>query len=153
MYAGFWLRFLAYLVDRIVLFFCYLIFIFIWAGFEMVLITLGVDQPLREGILGILGVPIYLIIPWLYYAILESSKIRGTVGKMALELEVVDENNNTISFWRATGRYFSKFISALVLLLGFVLAGFTEKKQALHDLIANTYVIKKRKIIENPPLS
>ena len=79
---------------------------------------------------------------WLYFALLESSAKQGTLGKMALGIRVTDLDGNRISFGRATGRYFAKFISAIILYIGFIMAAFTAKKQALHDIIASTLVIK-----------
>jgi len=92
--------------------------------------------------------PIFLfvtttIFTWLYYSLLESSAKQGTLGKVVLGLKVVDYNNQRISFARATGRYFSKFISAAILMIGFVMVAFTVKKQGLHDMIAGTLVIKE----------
>jgi len=83
------------------------------------------------------------VLNWLYYALLESSAWQATLGKKALGLEVTDLEGRRISFGRATGRFFAKMISALILWIGFIMAGFTEKKQALHDMIAGTLVIRK----------
>jgi uncharacterized RDD family membrane protein YckC len=83
------------------------------------------------------------VLNWLYYALLESSAWQATLGKKALGLEVTDMEGRRISFGRATGRFFAKIISALILWIGFIMAGFTEKKQALHDMIAGTLVIRK----------
>ena len=83
------------------------------------------------------------ILHWLYFALMESSTWQGTLGKKALGLEVTDLEGRRISFGRATGRFFAKIISALILWIGFIMAGFTEKKQALHDMIAGTLVIRK----------
>lgn len=90
-----------------------------------------------------LGAIITLGIPWLYYALMESSVKQATLGKMALGIVVTDLAGNRISFGRATGRYWAKLISALTLLAGFVMAGFTAKKQALHDMIAGCLVVTK----------
>jgi len=81
---------------------------------------------------------------WLYYALFEASHFQATPGKMALGLVVTDETGHRIGFGRATGRYFAKLISALILYIGFMMAGWTEKKQALHDILASTLVLKKR---------
>jgi uncharacterized RDD family membrane protein YckC len=59
---------------------------------------------------------------------------------MALSMKVTDLQGNRISFARATGRHFAKYISAMILLIGYIMAGFTERKQALHDMIAGTLV-------------
>lgn len=79
---------------------------------------------------------------WLYFSLMESSKFQATVGKIALNIKVVDYEGKKISFKLATIRYFSKLLSALILFIGFFMAGFTKRKQALHDLIAKTTVIK-----------
>ena len=84
-----------------------------------------------------------LIIWWLYFALLESSAKQGTLGKMAMGIKVVDLDGQRLNFVKATVRYIGRIISALILFLGFFMALFTEKKQALHDLIAKTYVIQK----------
>jgi uncharacterized RDD family membrane protein YckC len=75
---------------------------------------------------------------------MESSKLQGTLGKKALGIIVVDEHFGRISFGRAAGRFWSKFISVLTLYVGFIMAAFTKNKQALHDIIAKTYVVDKR---------
>jgi len=84
-----------------------------------------------------------LVLTWLYYALLESSSWQATLGKKALGLEVTDLAGGRISFGRATGRYFARWISAMTLGIGFIMAGFTEKKQALHDILVGTLVIRK----------
>jgi len=68
---------------------------------------------------------------------------RATVGNMALGLVVTDLDGRAITFARATGRYFGKWISESIFGIGYVMAAFTEKKQALHDLIANTLVVRR----------
>jgi uncharacterized RDD family membrane protein YckC len=83
------------------------------------------------------------VLNWLYYALLESSAWQATLGKKALGLEVTDLQGMRIGFGRATGRFFAKIISGIILFMGFIMAGFTEKKQALHDMIAGTLVIRK----------
>ena len=72
---------------------------------------------------------------------MESSSKQGTVGKMILNLRVVDMLGNRISFGRATGRFFGKILSGLILNIGYIMAAFTEKKQALHDMLAGCLVI------------
>jgi len=78
---------------------------------------------------------------WVYFAYMESSPWQATLGKRALGIIVTDENGNRISFGRATGRYWAKFLSYVTLLVGFIMAGFTPKKQGLHDMVASTLVI------------
>ena len=77
---------------------------------------------------------------WIYEAVMESSSKQATLGKMALGLKVTDLEGRRISFARATGRHFAKLLSGMILLVGYIMAGFTERKQALHDMIAGTLV-------------
>ena len=77
---------------------------------------------------------------WLYEAFMESSSYQATLGKMIFGMKVTDLNGNRISFERATGRHFAKWLSAMVLFIGYIMVGFTERKQGLHDLLAGTLV-------------
>jgi uncharacterized RDD family membrane protein YckC len=79
---------------------------------------------------------------WIYEAALESSSYQATLGKMALGLKVTDLEGRRISFARATGRHFAKILSGLMFFIGFIMAGFTQRKQALHDMIAGTLVVR-----------
>ncbi|HYE17206.1 MAG TPA: RDD family protein [Tepidisphaeraceae bacterium] len=85
----------------------------------------------------------FLFAPWLYFAIMETTDARGTVGKQALGLKVVRLSGKRLGFWRASGRYFAKLLSAAPALAGFLMAAFTEKRQALHDRLAGTLVVRK----------
>ena len=151
-YAGFWLRFVAYLIDDILLsvigFIISLPFIgtIIFSGIALSDLN-GCDESKLFGIAGIIGTVLLLIITitvvcWLYFALMESSKQQATLGKMALGLKVTDMEGNRVSFGRATGRYFGKIISGMIFMIGYILAGLTEKKQALHDMIAGCLVIR-----------
>lgn len=163
-YAGFWRRFVAYIIDQIligavnfaILLPLYLIFglgIFAFDNFESFEKFSNVnstvqfeDEYTAAFVIAIIFVAlivggISIIIQWLYYALMESSSKQATLGKMALGIKVTDMNGNRISFGRATGRYFGKIISGLILNIGFIMAAFTQKKQALHDLMANCLVI------------
>jgi uncharacterized RDD family membrane protein YckC len=81
---------------------------------------------------------------WLYFALMESSAKGGTLGKMALGIKVTDTKGNRVTFGRATGRYFGKIISGVILYIGFIMAGFTQQKQALHDIMAGCLVVNSR---------
>jgi uncharacterized RDD family membrane protein YckC len=87
--------------------------------------------------------PVKILMGWLYYALMESSSNQGTLGKMALGLTVTDQAGQRISFGRATGRFFAKILSAMILLIGFFMIGWTARKQGLHDMIAGTLVVKR----------
>jgi len=101
------------------------------------------DMPAELRAMVILTILSDIVIGWLYYAEMESSASRATVGKMALGIVVVDDSGRRLSFNKATGRFFGKFISVLTLNVGFVMAALTQNKQALHDIISSTYVIEK----------
>jgi uncharacterized RDD family membrane protein YckC len=82
-----------------------------------------------------------VIVPWLYYAGFESSRGQATPGKVLLRLEVTDLTGNRLSFARATLRFFGKYISTLIIFIGYLMIGLTKKHQGLHDKIAGTLVI------------
>ena len=151
-YAGFWLRFVAYLIDNIIMsaigFVISLPFIgtIIFSGIALSELD-SCEESKFLGIAGIVGTVLLLAITiaavgWFYFALMESSKQQATLGKMALGLKVTDMEGKKISFARATGRYFGKIISNMIFMIGYILAGLTEKKQALHDMIAGCLVIR-----------
>ncbi|NJN76552.1 MAG: RDD family protein [Synechococcaceae cyanobacterium RL_1_2] len=82
------------------------------------------------------------ILKWSYSVFFESSASQGTLGKMMLGIKVVDNNLNRLSFVRANIRFACKFLSFILVYLGFI-TGFSKTKRALHDVIARTVVIKK----------
>jgi uncharacterized RDD family membrane protein YckC len=142
-YAGFWWRFLAAFLDGIILQIVSIMSgLVIGLALGLTLGTLGLDRQIVQALCGLAGGAMGIVVAWLYHALLESSEKQATLGKMICKIRVIDLEGQRISFMRATGRYFSKFISAVILLIGYIMAGFTEKKQALHDLIAGTLVIR-----------
>ena len=90
-----------------------------------------------------LGMVIGVLLWWLYFALLESSRLQATLGKLALGIKVTNLDGGRIGFGRATGRTIAKYLSAAILLIGFIMAGFTRRKQALHDYIAGTLVVDR----------
>ena len=82
------------------------------------------------------------LISWLYFAAFESSPWQATPGKKVLGLRVTDLEGKRPGFIRASGRYFGKIISSLLFGIGFLMVGFTEKKQALHDMLAGCLVLR-----------
>ncbi|MFM7321485.1 MAG: RDD family protein [Armatimonadota bacterium] len=85
-----------------------------------------------------------VVMGWLYYALQESSPGGATVGKRALGIRVQDEHGYTISFAHATGRYFGRILSTIPCLFGYIMAFFTPKKQALHDMLVGAVVVDER---------
>jgi uncharacterized RDD family membrane protein YckC len=151
-YAGFWLRFVAFIIDAIVLAFIGWIVTIPLMGALGMRAALGgrpLFVPIRpEDVFALAGAFFWILVirmalQWLYYALFESSAWQATLGKKALGLEVTDMAGSRIGFGRATGRYFGKIISSITLFIGFIMAGLTEKKQALHDMMAGTLVIRK----------
>ncbi len=154
-YAGFWLRFVAFIIDGIIL--GAVQFIAIMPILGIMGIGLANDLPNFDAadetqaismigqVMAVAGVSqfVFLIIQTLYYTLLESSNYQASIGKMVLGLKVTDINGNKLDFTKALVRSISKIISSMILLIGYLMAAFTEKKQALHDMIAGTLVVKK----------
>lgn len=152
-YAGFWLRFVAYMIDGAILAFGLGILVvgavvFLGVGFFR---GLGQELDHADDIVPVMVIALLCLAAlvftagiWIYYALMESSVHQGTLGKMALGLTVTDMQGRRVSFGRATGRYFAKFITHMIpLAIGYIMAGFTEKKQALHDMIASCLVLRR----------
>lgn len=143
-YAGFWLRAIAYVVDCLLLGFVAGITIL-----QPLLRHAGVAQEnpwtlFRDTSRQVLAINLLMVmVSWLYWALLESSPWQATIGKRLLGLYVTDMQGNRITFARASGRYFGKIVSSVTLMIGYLMAGFTEKKQALHDMMASCLVLKK----------
>jgi uncharacterized RDD family membrane protein YckC len=154
-YAGLGRRFFAFIIDAIILF----IFITVAATFFNLvqgiryfyyivfqrapisaLTEAGTTDAAVTPIIAALGV-LFIIIPWLYFAGFECSRGQATPGKTLLRMVVTDRNGNRISFARATLRHFFKFISALIIFIGFIMIGLTRKRQGLHDRIAGCLVL------------
>lgn len=155
-HAGFWKRVGAYLLDAIIL----------YIPNMLISKMMGADaaqETLKQALLSAPGDPqvmlaayqhfyssmgvaiaITSILAWLYFAICESSAWQATLGKMALGIRVTDLQGNRISFPRALGRYPAKFISAIILGIGFLMVAWTQRKQGLHDMIVGTLVLNGR---------
>jgi len=138
-YAGFWKRFLAYIIDCI---------LSILLGVVIFLVYFNFFLPTGEGPIdfeggNLFGHLLFLALTWIYHAGMQSSSYQATLGKMALGIKVTDLQGRRISFVRATGRYFASYLSSMIFLIGYLMIAFTEKKQALHDLIAGCLVINK----------
>ncbi|MGM1021581.1 MAG: RDD family protein [Bacillota bacterium] len=172
MYAGFWKRFFAYWLDYFILYVGTMIivvlitligrltsFIPAWGSTLYPSVYAFHVAQLFYRLETISNVLVYFSIGWMYYAIMESSKCRGTLGKLALGIIVVDEYNEKITFGRASARYWSRIITFFTIFVGYIMVAFTAKKQTLHDKIARTYVVNKNwldyseYIKQNPPLA
>jgi uncharacterized RDD family membrane protein YckC len=135
-YAGFWRRFAAYLLDGLLL-----------SVVQGVLAT-GVFMMAPHNLQALANLaPVSAAMSWAYFALFESSPMRATVGKYALGLYVADKHGDPITFRRATARYWLKILSTLTLMVGWLLAAFTPRKQALHDLLAGTLVLRTADVV------
>jgi uncharacterized RDD family membrane protein YckC len=95
----------------------------------------------------VITVPVAVLTGWLYEALMTRSQRGATLGKLAVGIRVVGESGGRLTFGHATGRHFSKYVTALVpLLIGYIMAGVTDRKRALHDMLASTLVVKKRSV-------
>jgi uncharacterized RDD family membrane protein YckC len=128
LYAGFWRRFAAYIVDGAIL----LLPSFL-VGFLVGMA--GLDPFFSYGV--------SILVAWLYYAFFHASALQATPGKSAFGVKVTDLAGARIAFRRATGRYFATWLSTLSVFIGYLLAAWTPKRQALHDILARTLVVRK----------
>ena len=154
-YAGFWLRFLAYLIDSLILGVALMVllvpFFFLFGGVA-ILESLPRHRFERFAPGEFFGfvwlifmlVSVSILAKWLYYAYLESGERQATWGKQALGVYVTDLGGNRVTFGRASGRFFAKIVTGLIPLgIGYIMAGFTERRQALHDMIASCLVLRR----------
>ncbi|HYB62690.1 MAG TPA: RDD family protein [Methylomirabilota bacterium] len=152
-YADFGKRLLAYLIDSVIVSAAFMIL------FVIVLLMVGGgalfsgNENIGDFAAALAGFGIFLFVllfigtivgVWLYFAKMESSPSQATIGKRTMGIYVTDLQGQRLSFGRATGRYFSKIITNMIpLFIGWIMAAFTEKKQALHDMIAGTLVLRR----------
>jgi uncharacterized RDD family membrane protein YckC len=152
-YAGFWERLLAFVIDNVIIGVGIVIIVIpllFLTGLGAVLSRIAQDEDLGDaGFFLILGMFLVaatatVLVTWLYHAFMESSDWQATVGKRAMGLVVTDMAGRRVSFGRSSGRHFGKIITNLVpAFLGYIMAAFTEKRQALHDLMAGCLVLRR----------
>lgn len=140
-YAGFWVRFAAWIIDMIVLSLTNALVSFLLLGSVVMNNEAVLENP--DGFINKMYIyyGIELVIYWLYYAFQDSSVYQATLGKRALGLKVINEQGERLSFANATGRYFSTILSAFTLCIGYIMIAFDSRKQALHDKLASTFVV------------
>lgn len=137
-YAGFWKRLAAFILDYVIV----MVLAGLAGGVIGLFYGIRAGTPSEETASG-LGAVTGILVLWLYYALMESSSRQATLGKMALGIKVVDQQGNPVSFGRATLRNMAKLLSGLVLMVGYLMAGFTPRKQALHDILAGCLVVNR----------
>jgi len=153
-YAGFWKRFGAFVVDSLVLSIPTTVVYVLWIYLSIrPLLSMGPGSAPTPDVVTPMILKMYggmfafqlfsLVVFWLYYAFMESSRGQATLGKRVFGIKVVGANGQRITFWHATGRTLGKFISGMTFYIGFLIAGANKHKQALHDIMASTYVVDK----------
>lgn len=145
LYAGFWRRVVAWFIDVLILLALHAMLVL--ASGTWLLVPWGLldgfhAYPAVHLVEGGLQ-PMNIVLGWMYFALCEASGWQATPGKLVLKLGVADTCGRRLDFARASGRYFGKYVSALILGIGFLLAGWTARKQALHDLMAGCCVVRK----------
>lgn len=155
-YAGFWKRFAAYVIDG---------FIVGIAGFMLQMLIAGVlfggmaamrSSPgsALTSVAGVVGILLVYLLPLgltaAYFGVMHASAHQASLGKMAVGIKVTDEYGEPISFWRGFGRYFGLLLAAIPLGIGLIMAGFTDRKRALHDMICNTLVVDRWAFTAHP---
>ncbi len=143
-YAPVWRRFLAGLIDVSIVLLVVLpgVIAFFWVV-EIATSLLGMDREGGRFLAGMAAVLLGVIGDWLYHARMQSSPRQATYGKQFMALKVTGLGGEPISFAQATGRHFAKFLSTFALMVGFLIAAITSKKQALHDMVAGTVVVRR----------
>jgi uncharacterized RDD family membrane protein YckC len=141
-YAGFWLRVAAILIDCAAMFipFCFVAFVALFLS-RLVSTSIGFEP---AGVILAVLPSATVLAACLYYSLMESSSLQGTLGKKVFGLCVSDIDGQRLTLPRAVGRNFAKLLSTLSLGIGFVMCGFTNKRQALHDLLSSTLVLRRR---------
>jgi len=153
-YAGFWLRFVAIFVDGLIVGIPMMIVGAVIGGFYgynyamyhpgHTFSVMDADGTINGTFVVMeLGlVSFSLLVKWLYFALQESSSAQATLGKRVMGLKVTNLEGQRIGFGQASGRFFGKIISSMILFIGYMMAGFTDRKQALHDILAGTLVVR-----------
>ena len=159
--AGFWRRLGASLIDMVILALIsgtVAAYLGLGEGWRMLLMILHRQEVIADDgsvVTSVFPMPVasfilvvFILVPWLYFAILESSKNQATLGKMACRILVTDLHENSLTFARATLRHFSKFLSMILFFTGFFCIGYTRYHQGLHDVISASLVWYQRETIQ-----
>ena len=142
-YAGFWRRVWAGTIDvSLEILVALLISLIIDFGFSLAGRVLGIEHESAAYITGFTFIVVLAVGGWLYAALSESSRYRATIGKRIMRLQVVTADGEKLNFGQASVRHVMKFLSLFTAGIGFLMAGFTKRRQALHDLPNDCLVIR-----------
>jgi len=147
-YAGFWARVVAYMIDMIIL--GLLTIPINVVGLFVIGTTKGTQDQLDAvtGRIMLIAFGVCTIVAILYFSVFESLKPQATPGKMVMRVEVTDSNGKRVSFGRALARNLAKILSSIPFNIGFLMAAFTGRKQALHDMVTGCLVVKQHLLTE-----
>lgn len=144
-YAGFWRRFFAAFLDNFIVSILATVLLsgLTVLGFGVGMSMEGPSASVEGLFMAImLSYLLMIVMIWLYFSAFEASPWQATPGKRLLMIKVCDLEGQRISFLRSTGRYWGKILSTIPLCIGYLMQPFTERKQALHDKLASTLVVK-----------
>lgn len=142
-FAGFWKRFAAAIIDGVLIIYFSSALKWVIADALRSQSDFNFDFEKSQNIAYIIWSVYLIFIRWCYFAGMESSPLKATLGKLAVGIYVTDEFGERIDFGQASGRFFGKILSGLIIGIGYLMAGFTERKQALHDQMSRCFVLKK----------
>ena len=137
-YAGFWVRFCAYVIDMVV----------VVLGGAILGIIIGIaaglvsPDSLLNRVFEILLQLVESLVGAAYFVFMHSSSKQATLGKMAMSLKVTDLDGERIGVGKSFLRWFGTIVSGVLLMIGYLMVAFTERKQGLHDKIAGTLVVR-----------
>lgn len=155
-YAGFWKRFLAYIIDAIILWIPSKLLNDVFGGAAVEAAAKQAAMNAAGDAHAMLAIQMHamaqmwpatllgFVVAWWYYALCESSAWQATIGKLALGMRTTDMEGQRLKLGRALIRYPAMILSSLILFIGYIMVAFTRKKQGLHDLIAGTLVLNGR---------
>ncbi|MCB0359585.1 MAG: RDD family protein [Bdellovibrionales bacterium] len=146
-YAGMWIRLFAFLLDEVVVNFCYLFLVVGYIMSQPELRSLGAEA--IEGFFDTSQsnlVRYALIFRFIYYSLFESSALQATPGKLVTGIVVVDHDSKRIGFRRAMLRSISKMLDFFTISLGFLMVSIMPKKRAIHDFVAGTFVVHRSQL-------
>ncbi|MGS5019779.1 RDD family protein [Paenibacillus sp. JJ1683] len=143
-YGGFWVRTVAFVIDLVILF---AIVLLVGGTFSIIPVLLNIEKTgfILEFFIW-MPLILWLVLPWLYCGFWESSKVQATPGKLVFSLVVVNSKGNRLGFLYASGRYWIKVISFILVHIIYIVVAFTAKKQGVHDLCASTLVVNKKEL-------
>ena len=143
-YAGFWLRVWAGAVDVFIeVIGAFLLSVVVYYAMRWFIDpSYGLTATTASYVSGIAAIAFLSLGAWLYCAFAESSSHRATLGKRIVGLQVLTAAGNQLTFGQASVRHFMKFLSLFTVAVGFMMAGWTKRRQALHDMPSDCVVIR-----------